>query len=250
VIQNSNKNAIEFTPGNKMNMKTIGLIGGTSWASTVDYYRAINQLTNKRLGGLHSAKLFLYSLDLDEFITNLDANDWDKIANDLTFFARKLEAAGANCIVMCANTPHVVANIVQSKINIPIIHIADATAQGVTEKKIKTVSLLGTKFTMENGFFQERLINLGIETLIPNEGDREFIHKTIFAELEKGIFTGQTKERYLSIIDEMTQRGAKGVIFGCTEISMIIKPEDCKIETFDTAIIHAKAAVDFALGSI
>jgi aspartate racemase len=203
---------------------------------------------NKRLGGLHSAKLFLYSLDLDEFIKNLDANDWDKIADDLTFFAQKLETAGANCIVMCANTPHVVANIVQSKINIPIIHIAEVTAKEVIGKKIKTVSLLGTRFTMEKGFFQERLINLGIETILPNEDDREFIHKTIFAELEQGIFNEQTKKRYLSIINEMSQLGAEGIIFGCTEIPMIIKPEDCSIETFDTAIIHAKAAVDFALG--
>jgi aspartate racemase len=230
-------------------MKTIGLIGGTSWASTVDYYRTINQLVNKRLGGLHSAKLFLYSLDLDEFINNLGANNWDKIANDFISIAGKLEAAGATCIVMCANTPHVVADIVQGKINIPIIHIADATAKAVTEKKIKDVALLGTKFTMENGFFQERLINLGIQTLVPNEGDREFIHDTIFSELEKGIFIKQTKERYLSIIDEMSQRGAKGVIFGCTEIPMIIKPEDCNIETFDTTIIHATAATDFALSS-
>jgi len=228
-------------------MRTLGLIGGTSWASTIDYYRIINQLVNERLGGLHSAKLFLFSQDFDEFKANLDTNDWNRIAGDFSSYSKKLEAAGAECIIICANTPHVISNIVQSKINIPILHIADAAAKAVIGKKIKTVSLLGTKFTMENGFFQERLSNLGIETIIPDVDDREFIHKTIFAELGKGIFSEQTKKRYLSIIEEMSQLGAEGIVFGCTEIPMIIRPVDCSVETFDTTMIHAKAAVDFAL---
>jgi aspartate racemase len=228
-------------------MKTLGLIGGTSWISTTDYYRIINQEMNQRLGGLNSAKLFLYSLNYEEFKPGADHVTLEKMANQLTDISIKLQTAGADCILLCANTPHMVANNVQKNISIPLIHIAEVTAKEIVKQKINNVALLGTKFTMELPFFKEKLTAAGITILIPGNAERDFIHATIFNELGKGIFTKETKEKYLTIIDRLIKQGAEGVIFGCTEIPMLIKENECKVPVFDTMLIHAKAAVDFAL---
>lgn len=228
-------------------MKTLGLIGGTSWLSTVDYYRIINQQVNERLGGLNSAKIFLYSLNFEEFKPPADPEQWDKITERLSDIALRLENAGAECIVICANTPHLVADAVQQNIHIPIIHIAEVTAVEIKKRKIKKAGLLGTKFTMEQDFFKDKLSQQHIETLIPNTADREFIHHTIFSELGKEIFSPQTKARYISIINQVIAQGAEGIVFGCTEIPLLIKQEDCSVPVFDTTVIHAKAAAAFAL---
>jgi aspartate racemase len=228
-------------------MKTLGLIGGTSWVSTTDYYRIINQETNQRLGGLNSAKLFLYSLNYGEFKPSADPVALENMANQLTDISLKLQTAGADCILLCANTLHLVADSVQKSINIPLIHIAEVTAREIVKQKINKVALLGTKFTMEQFFFKEKLSAVGITTLIPGDAERDFIHATIFNELGKGIFTKETKGKYLAIIDQLIKQGSEGVIFGCTEIPMLIKEEECSIPVFDTMLIHAKAAVEFAL---
>jgi aspartate racemase len=228
-------------------MKTLGLIGGTTWVSTVDYYRAINMMTNERLGGLNAAKLFLYSVNMEEFHKLFTAGDWDRVVSLMTGIAQLLESVGAEAIVICANTPHLVADIIQRGIRIPIIHIAEETAKEITRNKIDKVILLGTKFTMEHEFFKKILLKHGIEAIIPEADERNFIHTTIFAELGKGIFKAETKARYLEIIHKLATPDIKGVILGCTEIPLLIKQSDCTITTFDTTLIHARAAVDFAL---
>lgn len=228
-------------------MKTLGLIGGISWFSTSVYYRTINQLTNERLGGSHSAKLLLYSVDFNEYKTLQETGNWTEVENRLSDIAMRLENAGAECIVICSNTPHLVADKVQKKIKIPLLHIAEETAKEIVKQKINKVALLGTKFTMENTFFKERLSKYGIQVIIPDNSDRDFIHASIINELTKGIFKGETKKKYVNIIEKLQKDGAQGVIFGCTEISLLIKKTDCAITVFDTTEIHSKAAVEFAL---
>lgn len=228
-------------------MKTIGLIGGTTWLSTVDYYRNINQLVNQRLGALNSAKIYLYSLNFEEFKPTSDIRDWDRIANTLSEIGQKLSDAGAECLALCANTPHLVADVVQSNINIPLIHIADATAEVIQSQGINEVALLGTSFTMERAFYKDKLLQKGIKTIIPDKEDREYIHSSIFGELGQGIFTEKTKLRYLDIINKLERSGAEGVIFGCTEIPQLLNQQDCSIPVFDTTIIHSNAIVNFAL---
>jgi aspartate racemase len=236
-----------FEAESKDTMKTIGLIGGTSWVSTVEYYRIINQLTNARLGRLNSAKILLYSINFEEFKPPADPGAWGPVAETLTGIARRLETAGADCLLLCANTPHMAAESVRKNIRIPLLHIAEVTANEVVKKKLGTVGLLGTKFTMELPFFKEKLLKRNIQTIIPNDADREFIHASIYDELGKGIFSVETKKRYLQIIDELKTRDARGVILGCTEIPMLLKQSDCDLPVFDTTAIHSRAAVDFAL---
>jgi aspartate racemase len=228
-------------------MKTIGLIGGTSWLSTVDYYRIINQEVNHQLGGLHSAKLLLHSVDLDEFITLADAGEWLKITGWFAGIANQLHNAGARAIVLCANTPHLIAKELEQLIQIPIIHIADETASELRTRGIRKTALLGTKFTMEAAFFKDKLLQQGIEVVIPDAGERQYVHQTIFDELEKGLLLPETKARYLNIIQNLVTKGAEAVILGCTEIPLLIKPEDCTIQVFDTTLIHATATARFAL---
>src|SRR5258708_27393045 len=228
-------------------MKTIGLIGGTTWLSTIDYYRIINQEVNRQLGDLHSAKLILYSIDFDEFKTLADAGDWPKITEWFAGIAQQLQTAGADAIVLCANTLHLMVPELEQLVQIPIIHVADATVGELRSQEIRKTALLGTKFTMEAAFFKDKLLQQGIEVMIPDADERQFIHQTIFDELDKGLLLTETKVRYLAIIQNLIAKGAESVILGCTEIPLLIKPEDCPVTVFDTTLIHAKAAARFAL---
>ena len=204
-------------------MKTLGLIGGLSWYSTTVYYRTINQLTNERLGSSHSAKLILFSIDFEEFRILQNKGDWNAVEKMLSDIAIQLENAGADCIVMCTNTPHLVADTVRQKIKIPLLHIAEETAKEIVSQKINKVGLLGTKFTMENSFFKDRLSQFGIESIVPDDADKDYIHASIFNELTRGFFKDDTKNKYLEIIDKLKNGGAKGVVFGCTEFSILSK---------------------------
>jgi aspartate racemase len=228
-------------------MKTLGLIGGTSWVSTVDYYRIINQKINERLGGLNAARLILYSMNYEEFKPPLDPEDWEATTKALCDIAKKLEEIGAECIILCANTPHMAADAIQQHVNIPLIHIAEETAKEISKQNIREIGLLGTRMTMEQAFFKDKLSEYGINTILPAETDRNFIHTSIFNELARGHFTEEIKNRYLQIMEELIHMGAKGIILGCTEIPMLIQPGDTTIKTFDTTLIHATAAVNFAL---
>ena len=228
-------------------MKTIGLIGGTTWLSTVEYYRIINQQVNERLGGANSAKILLWSVNFEELQTPSDWDGWIKTASILSGIARKLENAGADCILICSNTPHIVADLIQKNVAVPLINIADETSRAIARKKFKTVALLGTKFTMEQTFFKDKLLKFNITPLIPADDEREFIHSSIYTELGKGIFREETKSKYLDIIDDLKNKGAEAVIFGCTEIPLLIRQEECPLPVFDTLLIHATASVDFAL---
>jgi aspartate racemase len=228
-------------------MKTLGLIGGLSWYSTIVYYRTINQLINERLGSSHSAKLILFSIDFEEFRILQNKGDWNAIDKMLSDIAIQLENAGADCIVMCTNTPHLVADTVRQKIKIPLLNIAEETAKEIVSKKINKIGLLGTKFTMENSFFKDRLAQFEIESIVPDDPDKDYIHASIFNELTRGFFKDDTKNKYLDIIDKLKKGGAKGVVFGCTEFSILINPVDCSIPIFDTTAIHSRAAANFAL---
>jgi aspartate racemase len=228
-------------------MKTIGLIGGTSWVSTADYYRIINELTTEHLGGINSAHIIMYSVNFTDFKALVDAGEWDKFNSEVTLRAQKLEQAGADCILLCANTMHMAADTVQQNTNIPLLHIAEVTAQDIVRKKLKKVGLLGTRFTMEKDFFKDRLKKYGIETIIPGLEAREFMHAAIFDEMGIGIFNPATKARYLQEINKLLDAGAEGIIFGCTEIPLLIPAAECSFPVFDTLELHSKSAVEFAL---
>jgi len=238
-------------------MKTIGLIGGMSWVSTIEYYKAINTMTNARLGGVHCAQCIIHSIDYNDMTEINRLQDWDRAGKLFSEIAKKLESVGADCILLCANTAHITADDVQKAISIPLIHIGEATVKEVQKlrftefrtagQNIKKIALLGTKFTMEKDFIKGKFTAQKIDVLIPETDDREFIHKTIFDELGKGIFKPETKQRYQIVIQSLAKQGAQGVILGCTEIPLLIKQDDVTIPTFDTTLIHARAAVDFAL---
>ena len=228
-------------------MKTLGLIGGLSWLSTSVYYTTINQMVNERLGGSHSAKLILHSVDFGEYKRFQSKNDWEQIERMLSDVAGRLENAGAECILLCSNTPHLVADAIREKLRVPFLHIAEETAQAIVKEGTSKVGLIGTKFTMENSFFKDCLANYGIETLIPTGEDRNFIHASISNELQKAVFKDETKEKYLKIFEKLREKGAQGIILGCTEIPLLINQADCNLPIFDTTAIHSRAAVDFAL---
>jgi aspartate racemase len=228
-------------------MKTLGLIGGLSWYATSVYYKTLNELTNQRLGSSHSSKLLLFSVDFEEFRLLQGAGDWDAIEKMLSGIAIQLENAGADCIVMCANTVHLVADTIRQKIKIPLLHSAEETAREIVGQKINKVALLGTKFTMENPFFKDRLSQFSIDTIVPGEADKDYIHASIFSELTKGLFKDDTKNKYIEIIDKLKGCGAEGVVFGSAEFSILLNPTDCSIPVFDTIAIHSRAAVDFSL---
>lgn len=229
-------------------MKTLGLIGGTSWVSTIDYYRFINQGINDKLGGVNAAQLLLHSFNYADIAKNHAANDWAKTTQMVIEAGIGLKNSGAEAIVLCANTLHLVAEEAEANIGLPVVHIATATAGVIKKHGLAKVGLLGTKFTMENTFFTDKLTKAGIESITPNDTDRAFIHQTLMDELGKGILLPETKTRYLQIIDSLVQQGAQGIILGCTEIPLLIKPEDTDVIQFDTTQIHSAAAVEFALG--
>jgi aspartate racemase len=228
-------------------MKPLGLIGGMSWVSTLDYYKLINEGINEKLGGLNFAECIIYSFNYAVIKKNNDANDWDANLKLVAEAGEHLKNAGAKAIVLCANTMHLIAEKAEATIGLPVIHIATATAAAVKSKHLKKVGLLGTKFTMELDFFKSKLRDKGIETMIPGNDDRQFIHQTIFEELGRGLVKDGTRARYLAVIQEMMADGAEGIILGCTEIPMLIQPQDVPVPVFDTARIHAAAAVDFAV---
>lgn len=228
-------------------MKTIGLIGGITWYSTLDYYRMLNEMVNKELGGVHAAKIILNSLEFGEIKTLTERLDWDGLARIMIESAKSIERAGGDCAMIGANTMHNIAGEVQAAINIPVIHIADAAGTAIKEKGLKKVALLGTKYTMQLAFYRDKLATYGITVIIPAEEDIEFINHTIYEEFGKGIFLPERKQRYLEIINSLIQQGAEGIVLGCTEIPILIKQEDCTVPIFDTAHIHAEAAVRFAL---
>ena len=228
-------------------MKTIGLIGGITWLSSMDYYRLLNQLTNETLGGVSSCKLLMNSLNFEEIKTLTFAGDWDAIAAIMCTAAEKLERAGADCILLGANTMHYVADKVQASVNIPLIHIAEVTATAIAEKGLNKVALLGTRYTMQMEFYKNRLADKKIKIVIPGVDDIEFINHAIYEEMGKGIFSADTKERFLQIINSLREKDVQGVILGCTEIPMLIKQADVAIPVFDTTLIHVQAAVSFAL---
>jgi aspartate racemase len=229
-------------------MKTIGLVGGLTWLSTLDYYRHINQLTNARLGGDASARMLMYSVDFSDIKRMTFANDWDGIAALITEAAITLQQAGADCMMLGANTMHKIADHVQSALDIPLIHIADATAEAIKGQQLSCVALLGTKYTMQLDFYKNRLQQHGIETIIPDEDDVLLVNDAIYNEMGKGIFNESTRHMYNQVIEKLVKKGAQGVIMGCTEIPLLLRQHEIEVPLFDTAYLHAKAAVSFALG--
>jgi aspartate racemase len=228
-------------------MKILGLIGGTSWLSTMDYYRLINQGINEKLGDLNFAECIIYSFNYADIKRNNDANDWDANLKMITAAGLHLKNSGAKGVVLCANTMHKLADQLEQNIQLPIIHIATATANAVNDAGFKKVALLGTKFTMEEPFFRDKLTEKGIEILIPDDEERKFIHYSIFEELGRGLLKAETKRFYVDVINKLAKQGAEGIILGCTEIPLLISSADVDIPLFDTALIHSKAAVEFAL---
>ncbi len=229
-------------------MKTIGLIGGMSWESSLEYYRIINETVKEKLGKLHSAKSLMFSVDFDEIQHLQHIGDWNTLTKIMVDAADRLEKGGADFIVICTNTMHRMVNDIEKNVKIPVIHIADATAKKIKEGKIKKVGLLGTKFTMEQDFYKGRLAtNHGIDVIIPNDDERNTVHSIIYNELCQGQIKQLSKEQYIKIIEKLKSNGAEGVILGCTEIPLLIKQEDVSIPIFDTTKIHAEMAVDYAL---
>lgn len=227
-------------------MKTIGLIGGMSWESTLTYYRIINEKIKEMLGGLHSAKIILYSVDFAEIEECQAKGEWKKSGDILSDAALKLQAAGADYIIICTNTMHKIAPQIQEKIAVPIIHIADATADALVSAGVKKVALLGTKYTMTQNFYKERLINRGLCVIIPDEKDIELVNRVIYDELCLGVVSASSLAEYQRIIDGFKSAGAQGVILGCTEIGLLISQESSSLPVFDTTIIHAEKAAIMA----
>jgi len=230
-------------------MKILGLIGGISWVSTVDYYRLINKGINEKLGNLEFAELMIYSFNYGDIKRNNDAEDWDKTLSMITKASLDMKNSGVKAIVLCANTMHLIADRLQENIQLPVINIATVTADAIVAKGIKKVGLLGTRFTMERDFFRDKLTEKGIEILIPGDEERDFIHYTIFEELGRNIIKPETKKFYINVINKLVEAGAEGIILGCTEIPLLISNADVAIRLFDTVEIHSKAAVEFALGN-
>lgn len=229
-------------------MKTIGLIGGISWQSSVTYYQVINRKVNELLGGSHSAKVLMYSVDFDEVSRMQHEDRWDDFQDLLIDAAKKLESGGADFFLICANTPHIVAEGVAAAVDIPLVHIGDAVGEAIREAGFSTIGLLGTRFTMEKDFLKDRLRDkFGIESIVPEKEDRDIVHSVIYQELVNGDIRDESRKEYLRIIDKLTAEGAEGIILGCTEIPLLVKPTDTDAPLFDTATIHAERAVELAL---
>jgi aspartate racemase len=230
------------------NMKTIGLIGGMSWESSQEYYRIINETVKETLGGLHSAQSIMYSFDFEEIEKLQHQGAWDKLTELMIAAVKDLENGGADFIIICTNTMHKMADEVQKNIQIPLLHIADATAEKIKAKGIKIVGLLGTKFTMEEDFYKGRLLaKNGIEVVVPSKRDRQLVHEIIYNELCLGKIEQSSKNKFKKIIQNLISSGAEGIILGCTEIPLLIKQDDVEVPIFDTTLIHARSAVEYAL---
>ncbi|TSB47241.1 aspartate/glutamate racemase family protein [Alkalicoccobacillus porphyridii] len=228
-------------------MKTIGFIGGLSWESTADYYRYVNEYVKEELGGLHSAKCLLHSFDFQEIVQLQKLGHWEEATARMVDAAKKLEGAGADLIVICTNTMHLMADEIEKQTSIPLIHIADAVAVAIKKANMSRIGLLGTAFTMEKTFYKDRLATHGIECLIPGEEDRKVAHDIIFSELCRGEILEESKISYQQIIQQLKKDGAQGVILGCTEIPLLIKQTDSPLPVFDSTRLHAEAAVRFAM---
>jgi aspartate racemase len=230
-------------------MKCIGLIGGLSWESTAQYYKLINELVRERLGGLHSAECVVYSFDFAEIERLQMAGDWAKATDRMIDAAQRLERAGADFLLICSNTMHKMADDLQAAVKIPLLHLADATAERIKACNLTQVGLLGTRFTMEEDFYKGRLIDrFGLEVIVPNEQARSLVNRVIYDELCRGLVTPESKRQYAEIMSKLVAAGAQGIILGCTEIGMLVNDKDSTVPLFDTTTIHALAAVEFALG--
>lgn len=229
-------------------MKTIGMIGGMSWESSVEYYKLINEGVHQKLGGVHSAKSVMVSVDFAEIEALQKAGHWEEATQSMVEAARQVEAAGADFLLICTNTMHKMADDVQAAIHIPLLHIVDAAAEAVRKCGIHTIGLLGTRFTMQGDFYKGRLADkFDLKVIIPSEADQTIIHNVIYEELVTGKILSASRDAYLEIIGKMETEGAQGVILGCTEIGLLVKQSDCSLPLFDTTVLHAAAAVDEAL---
>ncbi|KGK90111.1 aspartate/glutamate racemase family protein [Clostridium sp. HMP27] len=229
-------------------MKKIGLIGGMSWESSLEYYKIINETIKLKLGGLHSAECLMYSVDFQEIESLQHQNKWEELTNIMVDTAQKLKNAGADFIIICTNTMHKMASDIESRVGIKVLHIAEVTGEKIVQKGIKKVGLLGTKFTMEGDFYKKILKEkFNIDIIIPDEDHRDMVHEVIYEELCKGIISEVSKEKYKKVIESLALKGAEGIVLGCTEIPLLIKQEDVDIPIFDTTTIHAISAVEFAL---
>lgn len=230
------------------NMKTIGLIGGMSWESTMPYYSHINETVKDRLGGLHSARLVLYSVDFHDIERLQHAGDWTRAGAVLADAARSLEAAGADFLVLCTNTMHKIAPAIEDAVGIPLLHIADPTAAAIHRAGHLTVGLLGTRFTMEEAFYRDRLRDRhGLRVVVPDGADRQVVHRIIYEELCLGMVRAESRAAYLDVMGKLAAQGAEAIILGCTEISLLVNQSDCEIPLFDTTALHASAAAEEAL---
>ncbi len=229
-------------------MKTIGLLGGMSWESSSEYYRILNETVQARLGGFHSADCLMYSVDFDAVETLQHEDKWDALTEMMVAAAQRIEAGGAEILLICTNTMHKMAPEIQTAIQIPLLHIADVAGEAIQAQGLQTVALLGTKFTMEGDFYRRRLHEkFGLTVLIPEAADREIVHNTIYGELVKGVINSESRQAFLKIIAKLQDQGAQGVILGCTEIPLLIQQADLAIPVFDTTRLHTEAAVDWAL---
>lgn len=229
-------------------MQTIGLIGGMSWESSLLYYKIINETVKARLGGLHSAQCLLWSFDFAEIEALQTAGDWEQATQRMIDAARRLEQGGADCLVICTNTMHKMADAVQAAVNLPLLHIADATARQIRAEGLETIALLGTRYTMEQNFYKGRLVEqFGLNVLVPDGQGIQTVHDIIYHELVLGVVRDESRRQYQQVIDQLAQQGAEGVILGCTEITLLIQPGDVPLPVFDTTYLHAVAAVDWAL---
>jgi len=232
-------------------MKTIGLIGGMSWESSIEYYRIINEVTKSKLGGLHSAKSVMYSVDFAEIEALQHQSRWQEAAGLMVAAAQSIERAGADFIVLCTNTMHKLADEIEANIQVPFLHIADTTAKKIQSSGIQKIGLLGTRFTMEQDFYRGRLVNKhGLEVLIPNDDEREVVHRVIYEELCLGIINPESRKQYIEIMNSLVESGAEGIILGCTEIELLIHTGDVTVGLFPTTRIHAEAAVEKATTAV
>jgi aspartate racemase len=237
-----------FVDKKGVSLKTIGMIGGMSWESSAEYYRIINQGIHAKLGGVHSAKSVMYSVDFGEIEELQRENRWDEATQMMIDAARRVEAGGADFLIICTNTMHKMAEQVQANVKIPLLHIADATAEQIVAHGMKKVGLLGTRFTMEEDFYKGRLEKkFGLSVVIPNASEREIVHRVIYDELVIGVIKPSSRDQYRHIIDGLVREGVEGIILGCTEIGLLVKAEDSRVPLFDTTQIHAEAAVEWAV---